>query len=96
MDDCVKLMDKISNFLKSELNLELSEKKTRITNASKDYAEFLSVRIKRGSHETYSIRGKTLSRNIKGLRLLAPIDKITKKLVSNGFLKENRPYPKFV
>lgn len=89
-------MSRISVFLKESLSLELSEKKTQITNAKDDHAEFLSVRIKRSAHETYAIRGGVLSRNVKNMRLTAPIDRVTKKLANNGFLKENIPYPKFV
>jgi group II intron reverse transcriptase/maturase len=95
-DDCIELMSRISVFLKESLSLELSEKKTKITNAKDDHAEFLSVRIKRSAHETYAIRGGVLSRNVKNMRLTAPIDRVTKKLANNGFLKENIPYPKFV
>jgi sulfur transfer complex TusBCD TusB component (DsrH family) len=90
------LVKRIKDFLKVELMLELSETKTKITNAKHEHAEFLSVRIKRSNHETYSIRKKVLRRNVKNMRLLAPIDKVTKKLIINGFLKDNRPYPKFV
>lgn len=54
------LVEKIRKFLREELVLELSETKTKITNAKMEHAEFLSVRLKRGKHETYSIRGSTL------------------------------------
>lgn len=90
------LMNSIKEFLKSELKLDLSETKTKITNASKEYAEFLSVKIKRSGHETYAARKYALSRNVKNMRLTAPLDKVTKKLTSNGFIKGNKPYPKFI
>lgn len=86
-------MAKIKVFLKDELGLELSE--TKITNANKEYSEFLSVRLKISNHETYSLKEKVVSRNVKNLRLLAPIDKVSNKLKSNGFMKEDSPYPKF-
>lgn len=89
-------MEKIRAFLRDELALELSDTKTKVTNAKSEHAEFLSVRIKRSLHETYSLRGKTLKRNVKNMRLLAPIDKITKKLYNNGFMKDDKPYPKFI
>jgi group II intron reverse transcriptase/maturase len=94
--DCVNIMGKIKMFLKVALGLELSESKTKITNAKAEHAEFLSVRIKRGIHETYSLRRNVISRNVKNMRLLAPIDKVTKKLTNNGFLEKGRPYPKFI
>lgn len=83
-------------FLKERLDLELSETKTRITNAKSEHAEFLSVRIKRSNHETYALRRKVISRKVKNLRLTAPIDKVTKKLANNGFMEKGRPYPKFI
>lgn len=89
------LTDKIREFLKSELHLELSEEKTKITNAKTEHAEFLSVRLKRSLHGTFTQRGNTLKRNVRNIRLLAPIDKITKKLYANGFMKDDRPHPKF-
>lgn len=95
-EDCEKLVSIIGEFLRAELDLNLSETKTNITKAKHEHAEFLSVRLKRSGHETYTQRGYTLKRNVKNMRLLAPIDKVTKKLYSNGFIKDNRPYPKFV
>lgn len=94
--ECVNIMGKIKDFLKNELDLELSETKTKITNTSKEVAEFLSVRIKRSNHVTFSNKRNVLTRNVRNLRLTAPIDKITKKLAINGFMKENNPYPKFI
>lgn len=93
--DSVELMRRVKVFLKSELNLNLSETKTKITNASKEQAKFLSVRIKRSGHETYSLKSNVLTRNVKNMRLTAPIDKVTDKLALNGFMKNGIPYPKF-
>lgn len=90
------LVERIKNFLKNELMLDLSETKTKITNANQEYAEFLSVRIRKSNHETKGSPLGVLSRNVKNMRFLAPIDKITKKLRANGFLKGDRPYPKFI
>jgi group II intron reverse transcriptase/maturase len=95
-EDCEKLMEKIRNFLKNELNLELSETKTKITNANQEIAEFLSVRIRRSNHITFSNKKNVLTRNVRNLRLTAPIDRVTKKLTVNGFMMNNSPHPKFV
>jgi hypothetical protein len=89
-------MNKIRVFLKDTLGLELSEAKTKITNANSEHAEFLSVRIKKSNHETYAVRRGVVSRNVKNMRLTAPIDKVTKKLTNNGFMAGDRPYPKFI
>jgi len=98
-EDCTMLMNRIKDFLKSELKLDLSERKTKITNASKEHAEFLSVRIRRSRHETYTLKKNVSllrkSRNVKNMRLTAPLDNVTKKLALNGFIIGNIPYPKF-
>ena len=39
-DDCITVLDKIKIFLKQELNLELSDSKTLITNAKEGKARF--------------------------------------------------------
>lgn len=88
-------MTEIRTFLRDKLGLELSETKTKITNANSEHAEFLSVRIKRSNHVTFALRRGVISRNVKNMRLLAPIDKVTKKLMNNGFMEKGRPYPKF-
>lgn len=90
------IMNRIKDFLKSELKLDLSQTKTKITNSNKEQAEFLSVRIKRSGQETFSLNKNVLTRNVKKMRLTAPLDKVTKKLTLNGFIKENTPYPKFI
>lgn len=95
-EECLKLVSEIRVFLREELELELSETKTKITNANSEYAEFLSVRVNRGNHETYSTRRGVKSRNVKNLRFLAPVDTITKKLANNGFMEKGIPYPKFI
>lgn len=94
--ESVELMNRVKEFLKNELNLDLSEAKTKITNASKEQAKFLSVGIKRSGHETYSIKNSVLTRNVKNMRLTAPLDRVTNKLALNGFMKDGKPYPKFI
>jgi hypothetical protein len=89
-------MNRIKVFLKDELFLDLSETKTKITNSSKEQAMFLSVGLKRGNHDSFSLKDNVLTRNVKNIRMIAPIDKVTKKLTNNGFMKDNAPYPKFV
>jgi biopolymer transport protein ExbD len=88
-------MERIRGFLREDLKLDLSEAKTKITNAKEENAEFLSVRIKRSGHTTYTNLGGFSRKNVKNMRLTAPIDKITKKLTNAGFLKEGTPNPKF-
>jgi hypothetical protein len=89
-------MNKVRKFLKEELGLELSEEKTNITNVNLEQAEFLSVKIKRSGHTTFSHKKNVLTRNVKNIRLTASIEMVTKKLADSGFLKENEPSPKFL
>jgi hypothetical protein len=89
-------LEKIRIFLKEELNLDLSEAKTKVTNAKDEQAEFLSVRIRRSGRTTFTSHGNITRRNVKNLRLTAPIDKITTNLSTYGFMKEGNPYPKFL
>jgi len=44
-NDCLDIKKSVSNFLKSDLDLNLSEKKTKITYLKKDKASFLSFDI---------------------------------------------------
>jgi len=95
-EECASIMNKVRKFLKEELGLELSEEKTNITNVNLEQAEFLSVKIKRSGHTTFSHKKNVLTRNVKNIRLTASIEKVTKKLADSGFLKENEPSPKFL
>jgi hypothetical protein len=89
------LVERIRKFLKDKLVLELSKEKTRITNASNDQANFLSVGIKKGAHTTYTIKRNVLTRNVKNVRLTASLRRVTTKLAKAGFIKNEAPYPKF-
>ena len=55
--DCKKIKEDFKNFLKEQLQLELSEEKTLITNAQKS-AKFLSYEI-RVRHSNLTKRDKT-------------------------------------
>ena len=65
-------------------------------NARSETASFLSVQIRKKNHRTFSIRNGILKRNVNNVFMTASIDKITKKLANNGFIKNNLPYPKFI
>uniref|UniRef100_UPI0030E33902 hypothetical protein n=1 Tax=Dematophora necatrix TaxID=2751867 RepID=UPI0030E33902 len=95
LEDCRIIVNKIDKFINEELNLDLSKEKTKITNAGKEVAKFLSVDIHRKTHRTYRNNNGIIRRNVNNLRLAAPIQHISKKLQTYGFLKGNIPYPKF-
>jgi hypothetical protein len=90
-------LDKIKFFLKEELNLELSDNKTLITNAKEGKARFLGTDIFRRSHQSfYSGQFGFIKRNGREVRLEAPKQRILKKLTNVGFLKDNTPVPRFL
>lgn len=89
----LNIKERIKNFLKDQLKLELSDEKTLITNAVNSKAEFLGVDIGRLS----SVKGEIKSfRNVRGhsqivpttpLILNAPIKKLIKILEERGVLR---------
>jgi len=91
------ILNKISEFLNSELSLNLNSEKTLITNAKLKRALFLGTSIGRSQHRTFSLsRSKLTKRNALGIRLEAPIDRISRKLTETGFMKNRIPIPKFL
>lgn len=95
LEDCKLLVEKIERFTREQIGLILSKDKTKITNANKELAKFLSVNVGRKTHRTFTNNNGIIRRNVNNLRLTAPILSLSKKLAANGFLKENTPYPKF-
>lgn len=96
-DDCITILDKIKILLKQELNLELSDSKTLITNAKEGKARFLATDIFRKSHQSFSSsQFGFIKRNGREVRLEAPKQRILKKLTSVGFLENNTPVPRFL
>jgi hypothetical protein len=89
-----EIKEKIRLFLKSDLNLTLSQEKTLITNARSEEAEFLGYQIRLGKTDkgqkiTKSTNGsgRTFARRSTGMQVVlkAPIGKIVKRLAQKGF-----------
>ena len=95
-EDCVILLDKIRNYLKEKLELNLSEKKTLITNANQDKALFLGVHIFITRNLIYSRYAGFVRRVGKGIRMEAPLERIVKKLREAKFLSGNTTQPRFL
>lgn len=97
--DVVKLLQDTKEFLKQELELELSLAKTCITNSTKDAALFLGTEITISDH-TYAKKGEQgqYHRVPSQIRLLAPKLRIYKKLASAGFinLTTGKGIPRFL
>lgn len=87
-DDCMKIKEDIKNFLYNELQLELSEEKTLITNAKKS-AKFLSYEIRvRQSNLNKRDKIGRLVRNYTGRVVLEISSKtIRENLLETGALK---------
>ena len=98
IDLVTEIKDKIATFLNKELELELSQDKTKITNLLRDKGQFLGFYFKihrpKESNFTLSrignhIRKKKISHN--RMWLLVPVVKILNKLATEGFLKNYTP-----
>jgi group II intron reverse transcriptase/maturase len=82
----------ISDFLKTRLNLELSDEKTLITHLRTESVRFLGYEIRQAHDNTAITKGKNgvEKRSINGtLQLLVPGDVIRAKL--RPFMKNNKP-----
>ena len=90
----MEILDKIKEFCKSELGLEVSMEKTKITNSFVDKIRFLGTDIRHAKVRSYSVKKGILMRNRKPLLLSAPLNKIKEKLTKAGFIKNNRPITK--
>ena len=94
LEDTTMIRNKIDGFLKNELKLSLSSKKTTITHFSKEFILFLGTLIK-GTWEKdkriMTIKKKRgLSKKVRmtpRVVLKAPIKSIFEKAVLNGFFK---------
>lgn len=89
--ETIEVLKSIRGFLKDNLNLELSQEKTLITNPRTDLAVFLGTQI-RISHHTYFHKGKNGQnlRAVSQLIMTAPLDRIYKKLESAGFWSNDK------
>lgn len=93
----IKLKSEIASFLKTELKLEMNLDKTKITSAVKERAKFLGADIRVLTSRTNDqprSKGKGLDNRVtkkrfpqKGIIILAPIDRLTKKLAEQGMCR---------
>lgn len=94
----LNLRDEIKEFLKEHLKLELNLNKTKITSAIKSRALFLGTQIKVAHNRTHDQKQRNKSRTWIGrlvesriglgqIRLLIPLERITKGLESQGICK---------
>jgi len=91
----LKLKESCKNYLKTELDIDLSEEKTKITNITKESAKFLGIDINRNKSKESKIVTKIAKvRQIKSiinntrLYFYLPVSDILNKLKESGFIKE--------
>jgi group II intron reverse transcriptase/maturase len=97
--DAVNLLAQIKEFLKLELNLDLSDEKSKITNPRTDRALFLGTLIGISSHKYYyDGKSGTRLRSASQIRMLAPLDRIYEKLSQVNLMdrKNMKGSPKFL
>ena len=89
-----EIKGKIGKFLKTQLNLRLSEEKTVITSAKTEEAKFLGYRLKVGrtnkeqkQRKITNKSGREIKKRTTGMEVIlkAPMDEIVKKLFQKGF-----------
>lgn len=96
--EAVDILNKIADYCKS-LKLNLNLIKTKITNLHTDNAFFLATTIKFTRHIGFS---PTLQSSLKKrkigprIMLTAPLQRIRNRLTESGFIKNNKPYPKWL
>lgn len=89
-----EIKEKVGQFLKSKLNLTLSQEKTRITSARDEEAEFLGYKIRLGRTnkkqkvtKSTNASGRRFARRSTGMEVVlkAPIDKVIRRLAQKGY-----------
>ena len=97
--DAVSMLQLIRTWLGDSLKLNLSVEKSKITNPKLDSALFLGTSISISRH-TSSAKGKNHQRLkvVSQLRMLAPMERIYKKLVTASFMSAEYKsgIPKFI
>jgi group II intron reverse transcriptase/maturase len=89
-DDALKIRNRIEIFLKDKLALEMSAKKTKITHAGKEKAEFLGYEIYSPTpKESFFAKGKVKKRaSHLSIYIDAPYKNLKKRLIEENILVE--------
>lgn len=95
--DAVNMLQSIREMLGNSLKLDLSVEKSKITSPRVEPALFLGTLISISNHEG-STKNHQRLRVVSQLRMLAPMDRIFKKLTIAGFMsaKYKSGIPKFI
>lgn len=90
------ILNRVSEFLKTELNLEVNMEKSKITHVGRAKALFLGVLIGRSHHRYFRDIRSGSQRMALTLRMEAPLSRVVKKLTDAGFMSNGKPAPKFL
>lgn len=97
-----EIRNKINEFLKNELLLELNLDKTKITNINKEFAPFLGYDIGGTDRKFYSsLRVKSKNKKTTArvgygnLYVYIPIKKLIDSLINKGFVNKTNKYGKY-
>lgn len=94
-EDCNNILGKIRSFLGEELHLNLSETKTEITSVNHGSALFLGTKINRKSFVSFGRKKHGFPiRDNKTISLIAPIDRVMKKLKNAKIIVNGKPAPR--
>jgi len=99
VSDAKDILMKVKAMLQDTLKLNLSLEKTKLTNPRIDYALFLGTLIGISSHVSSTLgRHHQRLKTVSQIRMLAPMDRIFKKLNTAGFmeLEYKSGIPKFI
>jgi len=103
LQDTKDILAKVTEYCEG-IGLKLSPDKTKITNLNQNKALFLGVELSRSSNfvtkftrvKSSSSTKKYNSRVARQLRMTAPLQQVMKKLTDSGFIKNQKPAPRFL
>ena len=96
-EDTLELLKKVREFCRTTLKLDVSEKKTKITNLNKEKAVFLGTNVFRSKHVKHSRKSSSAKQRLNlQLQLHVSLDRIRDKLQTVSILKEGEPNHKFL
>jgi group II intron reverse transcriptase/maturase len=96
LEEAKIILSRVSDFLRTELNLEVNMEKSKITHVGREKALFLGVLIGRSHHRYFRDIRSGSQRMALTLRMEAPLSRVTKKLTEAGFMSNGKPAPRFL
>jgi group II intron reverse transcriptase/maturase len=99
-EEALNIKQQVSVYCHDSLELQLNQDKTKVTNLGRNKVLFLGANIFRARHQKYHQfvhKGlRALRRSTKRIQFYAPLDRVRAKLRNAGFLRADKPHPKFI